>query len=120
MLPIAQAAVQAAEAGRSGISIFLDAGVVGLILTNSALLVKAMVDRKNVKKALNFEPERPCASHAERLVRLEASIVPDKAERLATLEANYLSTNKMLDDIRKENREDHHQIFAALEQLKRH
>ena len=47
-----QAATQATEAGKSGISMFLDAGVIGLILTNGGLLIKALVDRKAVKSAL--------------------------------------------------------------------
>jgi hypothetical protein len=112
-------AMPAIEAGKSGISIFFDAGVIGLIVTNSAFLIKAFIDRKAVKREKDSEEERPCSAHAERLVRLESFIVPDKERRLATLEANYISTNKILDAMRQENREDHQQIFAAIEQLKK-
>ena len=53
MIHIAQAATQAVGTGKSGISVFLDAGVIGLILTNSGLLIKAVIDRKAVKSALD-------------------------------------------------------------------
>ena len=88
-------------------------------MTNGGLLVKAFIDRKAVKKAKDSEPDRPCEIHAVRITKLEALSVPDKAQRLATLEANYLTTTKTLDEMRRENREDHHQIFQAIEQLKK-
>jgi hypothetical protein len=120
MLPqVAQAAMPAIEAGKSGISIFLDAGVIGLIITNSALLIKALIDRRAVKKEKDAEPVLPCDDHIARIIKLEASIVPDKEKRIATLEANYVSTTKLLDDMRRENREDHQQIFTAIERLKK-
>jgi hypothetical protein len=54
MMHIAQAAAaQATEAGRSGVSVVLDAGIIGLIVTNSGLLIKALIDRKAVKAALD-------------------------------------------------------------------
>jgi hypothetical protein len=118
MMYIAQVASQAAEAGKSGISVFLDAGVIGLILTNSFLLIKAWIDRKAVKKALSDDDQtHPCEAHAERLLKLEALSVPDKEKRLSTLEANYLTSAKAIDDMRRENREDHHQIFEAIAEL---
>jgi hypothetical protein len=120
MLPqAAQSAIPALEAGKSGIAVFMDAGMIGLVLTNSALLIKALIDRKAVKKQLDAEPVFPCDDHIARIIKLEASIVPDKEKRIATLEANYVSTTKLLDDMRRENREDHHQIFVAIEQLKK-
>lgn len=53
MMHIAQTVAQAVETGRSGISVFLDAGTIALILTNSGLLVKALFDRKTIKAALD-------------------------------------------------------------------
>jgi hypothetical protein len=46
------AAAQAVEASRPGVSVFLDAGIIGLIVTNSGLLLKALIDRRAVKTAL--------------------------------------------------------------------
>ena len=117
MMNIAQAVAQAAEAGKSGISVFLDAGLIGLILTNSGLLIKALIDRKAVKKEKATETQPPCLSHHDRLRFIESLAVP---QRLATLEANALTTSKTLDDIRKENREDHRQLFGAISNLREH
>lgn len=54
MMNIIQAAAQAVETGKSGISIFLDAGVIGLIITNIGLLIKGGMDRKTIKQALEL------------------------------------------------------------------
>jgi len=51
-------AAPAIEAGKSGIAVFLDAGVIGLIITNSGLLIKAMIDRRAVKKAKDSEDSK--------------------------------------------------------------
>jgi hypothetical protein len=59
ILESAQAAAPAIEAGRSGIAVFLDAGVIGLILTNSGLLIKALIDRRAIKKAKESEGPGP-------------------------------------------------------------
>jgi len=52
MMHCLQAAADAVQATRPGFLIFLDAGIVGLIITNSGLLLKAMIDRRAVKSAL--------------------------------------------------------------------
>jgi hypothetical protein len=119
LLEAMQAAQQAAVvAEKSGISIFLSAGTVGLILTNSGLLVKAFLDRKAVKKVHDEETAtNPCDEHGRRIDELEkqARIVhPEQMRKIATLEANYLTTAKTIDDMRKENREDHQMIFEAI------
>jgi hypothetical protein len=53
MIELIQAALQTAAAGKSSLSVVLDAGTIGLILTNSGLLIKALVDRKTIKAALD-------------------------------------------------------------------
>lgn len=84
---VAQAIAPAIEAGRSGVSVFLDAGLIGLILTNSGLLIKALTDRKVIKTALetaalavkrekdsdiaNGQAENPmCQKHGEAIAGL--------------------------------------------------
>jgi len=49
---VLQAVSQVAEVSRPGVSVFLDAGIIGLIVTNSGLLLKALIDRRAVKAAL--------------------------------------------------------------------
>jgi len=102
------------EVGKSGISVFLDAGVIGLILTNSALLIKALLDRRTVKRAKEKEEALPCDLHDVRIKAIEGI---GYTSRIATLEANSITNTKMLDDIRKENREDHGKIFEAISKL---
>ena len=110
MMEVAQLAEQA---GRSGV--FLDAGIIGLIVTNSALLIKALIDRRAVKKEKENEPQLPCKANSARLEVLEGHKMPT---RLATLEANYLTSSKAIDDMRRENREDHGKIFDAINSLR--
>lgn len=112
MMEVAQLAEQA---GRSGVSVFLDAGIIGLIVTNSGLLIKALIDRRAVKKEKESEPQLPCQTHGDRLTTLEGHKMPT---RLATLEANYLTSSKSIDDMRRENREDHGKIFDAINGLR--
>jgi hypothetical protein len=128
MMLLVQAAAQAIETGRSS-SIFLDAGTIGLILTNSGLLIKALLDRKVIKAALDTAAlavkrekdadadatEKPCINHGDRLVVLERSVTP---QRLATLEANYITIKEGVDELRRENREDHGKIFDAINSLR--
>lgn len=72
----AQAVAPALEAGKSGMTVFFDAGIIGLIITNSALLLKAMIDRRAVKKAKDAEGPGPgesatCRAHGEAISKLE-------------------------------------------------
>jgi len=85
MMHIAQAAAQAVETGKSGISVFLDAGVIGLIITNSGLLVKALVDRKTVKAALGVAETAVKAAKDEGAGRLKPGESPTCREHGETI-----------------------------------
>lgn len=76
--------------------ILLEGPMIGLIIANGALLIKAIYDHKKNGKA------KPCADHEK---------------RLAILETNEENQDKKFDLMRQENREDHQKIFDKLDDL---
>ena len=96
---IIQGATEAAQAGRS--SLFLDAGMVTLIVTNAGLIIKEWLRTRKVKK--DNGSSKPCLDHDR---------------RLTIVEQGQKHTDEKIDQLRRENREDHKQIFEALDKQK--
>ena len=77
-----------------GLALILDGATIGLIITNVALVVKSVIDKRNNKKN-----GKPCVEHGNRLTALE------------TNEQNIV---KAIDKFTEQNRNDHEKIFDIL------
>lgn len=90
----------AAEGAKTGIGIWLDAGIVTLIVTNVGLIGKELI--RNRKKNGTPKPG-------------DGASCKDHAEKLAKLGTRVEGWEKQMDEWRKENREDHQRIFDKLD-----
>ncbi len=129
------AAQAAADAGKSSASILLDAGVIGLMITNSFMLLKdwlrTRAERQKARDAADEAEAKALQAQAAALASGKAGQAPGNGQanghqqyvvpHTAMLErhdAELKALKESSSRVERENREDHQKIFTKLDDLK--
>jgi hypothetical protein len=109
---ILESAQAAATQAANQSHLFLDGGMLVIMATQAGLVAKAILDYFSKKKA--GKVHRPCDEHDARIKKIEDAC---PATRIAVIETNYESLKTTIEQVRRENREDHKAIFDQLRDI---